>query len=581
MSFFVTTPTLRARSESYSELSPFLTIRLVRGILRLVETHYWIACAVATTACAWGHLGALISRHLDHDELFTSYIAQSPSISQLLTLTRTIDLHPPLSYLLVRLSYAVFGVSSWSCRLPFFLAFLATGAILHFFVCRLVSPIYGLIALLTLWSSYYALLAIEARPYALVLCFTSLLLVSWYHIVTAEERPVTRWRYVALIVAGFALLLSHVLGALAYAAFLGAELIRLWIRRKPDWRLWGALTVPLISTLSYLPLIRIQSGLLFSEYSQASPRRLAICYWEHFRYSITPLALILVLAVTWTLFSQYQKRLRFISSRAAVASLVSLFFFLFLVPLEIYLMFSRTGAPFYERYGVVASIPCALVPALFLAWRTGGNRWAGASVAFVLAALLILNTSGKAWLLENLADIAKPQVATKLLYLVALPPVAPPALKPPPVPPSLEDSANRSPNISLLDSVDPQLPFVAGSGPTFLELDRYEDAAFTRRLYLLTNSVAAATIVHSTLFDHYELLKAVFPIRGQVQNYCMFVRRYPQFIVLGGYNYPDTWLLKKLEMDGARLSIVGRYNDEVIEERDIYKVMITRETCHN
>jgi hypothetical protein len=581
MSFVVTTPTLPARSESPSEQTPFLTIRLLRAILRFVESHDWIVFAAVSAACAWGHLGALVSRHLDHDELFTSYIAQAPSVRQLLTLTRTIDLHPPLSYVLVRLSFASFGVSSWSCRLPFVLAFLATGAILYFFVCRLVSPVYGLIVLLPLWSSSYARLAIEARPYALVLCFTSLLLVSWYQIVAAEDRPVSHWRYWALIFGGFALLLSHVLGALAYAAFLAAEFIRLWIRRRPDWKLWGVMAVPLISTLTYLSLIRIQSGLLFSEYSQASPRRLAICYWEHFRYSITSLVLILLLALVWKLCSKHQKPLVSISARGADASFLSLLFFLFLVPLEIYLIFSHSGSPFYERYGVVALVPCALVPALFLAWRTSRNRWAGACVAFLLAALLTFNTAGKAWLLESLADIAEPRMATKLLYLVALPPVAPPALMPPSVPPGLEDAANRSTNIPRLDSVDPRLPLVAGSGPTFLELDHYQDAGFTRRLYLLTNPVAAATIVHNTVFDHYELLKAVFPIRGQVENYCMFVRQNPQFIVLGGYNYPDTWLLKELEMDGAKLSIVGRYEDGVIEEHDIYKVLITSGTCRN
>jgi Dolichyl-phosphate-mannose-protein mannosyltransferase len=579
MSYVVTTPRFNTRSESHSAPSPFVTIRVLQAILGLIETHRWIVFVVVSAACAWGHLGALISRHLDHDELFTSYIAQAPSIRQLLTLTRTIDLHPPLSYLLLRLSYTVFGVSSWSCRLPFFLAYIATGAILYLFICRLASPIYGLITLLTLWSSSYALLAIEARPYALVLCFTSLLLVNWHHIVKTEDRAVSRWRFAALVVSGLALLLSHVLGALAYAAFLAAELLRLRITRKPDWRLWIALSVPLIATLSYLPLIRTQSRLLFSEYSQASPRRLAICYWEHIRYSMTSLAVILLLGIVWRLSSGREKPP--VSSRAASVSLSFILFFLFLVPLEIYLIFSRTGSPFYERYGVVALIPCALVPAVFLAWRTGRNRSAGASVALLLATLLLINTSGKAWLVENLVSIAEPRIAAKLLYLVALPPVAPPTLKPPPVPFYLEDTANRAPTISHLGSVDPQLPFVAGSGPTFLELDRYQNAVFTRRLYLLTNPVAAATIVHNTVFDHYELLKAVFPIRGQVENYCVFVRQHPQFIVLGGYNYPDTWILKKLEMDGAKLSIIGKYDDGVIEEHDLYKVLIAEDTCHN
>jgi hypothetical protein len=49
--------------------------------------------------------------------------------------------------------------------------------------------------------------------------------------------------------------------------------------------------------------------------------------------------------------------------------------------------------------------------------------------------------------------------------------------------------------------------------------------------------------------------------RGQVEPYCAFLREHSQFLVLGGYNYPDTWVLRKLEMDGAQLSILGTYDD--------------------
>lgn len=120
---------------------------------------------------------------------------------------------------------------------------------------------------------------------------------------------------------------------------------------------------------------------------------------------------------------------------------------------------------------------------------------------------------------------------------------------------------------------------MAGSGPTFLELDKYESAALALRLYLLTNHEAALRIVHHTVFDHYELVKAVFPIRAQVEPYCAFLTEHSQFLVLGGYNYPDTWVLRKLEMDGASLSILGTYDDGVIEEHHIYRVRVASQKC--
>ena len=568
-----------ARPEAYADPSPYLTVRLLKTVSRLIDSRGWIAFAAVSVVCAWGHINAAASRHLDHDELFTFYIAQAPSLRQLLNLTHTRDLHPPLSYLLVRSSFAIFGVSSWSCRLPFLLAFLATGALLYFFVTRLLSPVYGLIATLILWSSPYAHLAAEARPYAMIVCFAALLLVSWYDVVEGDGLPGKRWAFALVVAGGFGLLLSHVLGVLAYGAFFAAEIIRLWVRRKPDWRLWTALTVPLASVLTYVPLIRNRSDVLFSEYSQASPRRLAICYWEHFRYLVTPFTLILLIAIAWPFVAKQRDPASRSHSLASDIALRSLLLFLFLVPLEILILFARTGTPFYERYGVVALIPCAVFPALLLGYRTHGDRSVAGGMAALLAVLLILNSSGKAWLIENLANVAPPKIAARLLYLVALPPVAPPPLKSPLIPSYLESTLNAVPSVSHLDAVDPDLPLVAGSGPTFLELDKYESAALTERLYLLTNHEAAATIAHSTVCDHYELLKGVFPIRGQVEPYCAFLSQHSQFLVLGGYNYPDTWVLRKLEADGARLSIVGTYDDGIIEEHQIYKVSINSATC--
>jgi len=569
-----------AQSEVPRESSPFVTIRLLRAISRLVDTRGWIVFAAVSVVYGWSCINTLASRHLDHDELFTFYIAQAPNLRQLLKLTHTLDLHPPLSYLVVRASFAIFGVSSWSCRLPFLVAFLVTSALLFSFVSRLLSPLYGLIATLLLWSSPYAHLANEARPYSMILCFTTVMLVSWYQAAEGEGLSGRRWALATVVASGFGLLLAHVLGVLAYGAFVAAEGVRLWIRRKPDWRLWVALLVPLLSVLTYLPLIRNRSDILFSEWCQASPRRLAICYWEHLRYLATPLMLIAFIAVARPFVSNQRNTTFRRPSLAADVSLRSLLLFLFLVPLEIEVLFARTGTPFFERYGVVALIPCVVFPAIFLGYRTHCDRLAAVGVAISLAVLLILNTSGKAWLLEQLSNIAPPKVAARLLYLIALPPIAPPLLKPPYVPDYLESALQAAPNVSHLDTVDPGLPLVAGNGSTFLELDKYQDAALTQRLYLLTNHEAASTIVHDTVFDHYERVTAAFPIRGQVQPYCAFLREHFQFLVLGGYNHPDTWLLRKLEMDGARLSIVGTYDDAIIEEHQIYRVSVGTEKCN-
>src|SRR5258708_10561729 len=229
MSLLAPSRMMLANSEARSDSSRFLTVRFLLALARLAETRSWLFFAAICLGCGWGRMHSLITRHLDHDEIFTFYIAQAPTIRQLFKLTHTVDLHPPLSYLLVRVSFAVFGVSSWSCRLPFLLCYLVAAALLFYLLSRLLSPLYGLIATLFLCSTPYAYLAGEARPYAMLLCFTSLMLVSCRPAVEGEGLR-RRWALAGLAAGGFRLVLSHILGAVALSAFLTSEPIPLSVR---------------------------------------------------------------------------------------------------------------------------------------------------------------------------------------------------------------------------------------------------------------------------------------------------------------------------------------------------------------
>jgi len=519
---------------------------------------------------------SLSTRHLDHDEIFTFYIAQAPTLRQLFELTHTVDLHPPLSYLLVRGSFAIFGVSSWSCRLPFLLSYLVATALLFYLLSRLSSPLYGLIGTLFLWSTPSARLAGEARPYAMLLCFTSLMLVSWHQGVEGEPPRRRRWALALLAAGGFGLLLSHVLGVLAFAAFIGAELIRLWICRKPDWHLWIALLAPVICVLTYLPLIRTHSTMQFADEYHVTPLRIVSFYWESIRYVVTPLVLIALLALLWPVFRKP-------TSAPSTANLHSIrvpFAFLLaalsLVPLAIGILFARTSTAFFDRYGVVWLVPFAVVPAIALAHYTQRDRLAAAATALFVAVILFFNTSGKAWVVEQVSNLAPARAASKLLYVLSLPPIMPPSY--PPIPSYLQAALDTAPSVSHLDTIAPQLPVVANTGLTFMELDREESAQVAQRLYMLTDEVAASTIAHDTVFAHYERVVAAFPIRGKIEDYCTFVSAHPRFVVVGAYNNPQGWLLRKLDQDGAELHLVGICQG-YSEECQIYEVSVGRGEC--
>lgn len=567
-----------------SRPSPFASVRLIRALARFVDSHGWIVFTAVSSACAWLRLRTFDSRHLDHDELYSYYIAQAPTLKQLLLLTRTVDLHPPLSYLLIRISFAMFGVSSWSCRLPSVIAILCTAALVFWMARRIFTSLYGIIAVLVFWSVPFTYQADEARPYSLLLCFTALMLASWYRATEVRDTGATsrRWALLTMAVAGFGLLLSHVLGVLPYAAFFGAELVRLRIRRKPDWSLWIALLAPAISVLTYLPLFRSHAAILFTEQYRVTPMRIVNCYLRSITFLVIPLLVAALIAFLWPKQpqgrSQQESETTRLGSRwAALAPLTFLLGSLYLVPVAVAIIFAHTGTAFFDRYAFVAIIPISLTPALVLGLRTQRNQMAALAVALVLGAVLVLNTTGKPWLIEQLANLAPPRVAAFALNAFAAPPIVTEPVVPM-VPERLQAALAAAPVVSDLDAIDPDLPLVANTGLTFLEIDQEADAELTARLYLLNDRQAATAIAHDTVFENYDRVKRVFPIRGQVAPYCAFIGEHPRFLALGAYNHPQGWLLKKLDRDGANLHLIGVYRG-ITEEAQLYEVTVLKATC--
>jgi 4-amino-4-deoxy-L-arabinose transferase-like glycosyltransferase len=562
--------------EQFQELYPAYRRRFSRLILAIadfINSHGWVTFALVSLLCGAMRFGGMATRHLDHDELYTYYIAQAPSLAKLLTLTRTVDLHPPMSYLLVRLSFALFGLSAWSCRVPSAIAFVLATLFIFRFLKGLFPPIYGLIAVLFLWSGPYSYNALIARPYSLLLGFTCLSLVCWNQ--TTEKGTRGRWALLGLAVGGFGMLLSHVLGVLPFAALVAAELLRLWYLRKPDWRLLLALLAPLVSLITYIPLFHHHSKLLFTPAYRPTLVKVLSCYWDPLRFVGAPLLLIVILALVKPLARKKPEGEW--SPPPLNRPLILFLFGLFLVPVAVAVLFSRSGTAFFDRYGVVMLIPAAIVPPMFLAYRTRCHRSYAAIVAVLFTILIYFNTFGKVWLLEQLSSITPPAVSARVLYLVALPPLDDrPKLSP--MPAYLSQASVTAPAISQLNAVQPSLDLVAGTALTFMELDHVEDVELVNRLFLLTNRDAAATITHDTVFENYEQLKEVFPIRGTVQSYCSFILGHPRFLVLGSYNHPQGWLLRKLEIDGAQLKILGTYT-KTYDEHEVYEVTVPASAC--
>jgi len=115
------------------------------------------------------------------DELFTIYVSSLPSLSALLSALRDgVDLNPPGLYLLTRVSRAVFGPGEIAVRLPSVFGAWVFTLSMYAFVRRRLHWESALPAILILLSTFVWGLALEARPYALMLaaCGVSLLFGS-------------------------------------------------------------------------------------------------------------------------------------------------------------------------------------------------------------------------------------------------------------------------------------------------------------------------------------------------------------------------------------------------------------------
>ncbi len=497
---------LRAKIESlFSRLASFL------------EAHPLLSFLLLLSVTIPGMLGKSLNKPLWHDELFTFYISQARSIPALLEAIRLLDFNPPLSYLATRLSYFVFGVNTLSCRLPEILGFLLAMLSLYLFLRRRAGTLYGLLAAGLLYAGAYGALATEARPYGLLLGFSALSLLAWQ---LARER--TRWT-VLLALAGCGLLLTHVFSVFVWGALAAAEAIRIAQRRKVEWPLVVAWTVPLLCIVTYLPLLRAHSQAIFPAALQPGFGTLLRFYntWvEADVRSVLLTAVVLLLLFGPKIFRGRTQPYLTLPEWAAVG-------FLFAIPFVLLLVLIRSHSAFFERYATSGTIGLGVLTAMLLAfWTSRDTR----------AALLCL---GIAFTISGQLSAAVSALRHKATFTQTEPK------------PALCQACQLS------QTLDPTLPFVDASGLTFLEMDHREDTAMLQHVFYLTDRQASRQYAHASIFEVMQTEKDLFPIRANVSTYSAFIRTHRRFFVFGEYDYPEDWLLRKLEADGASLRLLG------------------------
>jgi hypothetical protein len=316
---------------------------------RLVVILVILAAVYGVLVQWWLHL------ILWYDELHTYYIAQAPTLARMIEETKHVDLNPPMIYLLVRASYAIFGVSTVATRLPSVIAFFLGSAAVLVFVSRRVGGLWAAAAVALFWFSPFFRYATEARPYGILLAFFSLTLLSWDSATEiADARlptpvSVRGWPLAGIAVGNTGMMLSHVLAPLSIMPFCVAELVRSWRQRRIDWPVWAALLFPLTYFVINLSLMRQLGPAAYPAIFKASFEKIVKFYSNAIIWVLPALATALVLAF---LVAAWRRGTAVPSPDSRLPSPDSSFLFgaALLPPVLVNLAMMRSGGPFWDRY---------------------------------------------------------------------------------------------------------------------------------------------------------------------------------------------------------------------------------------
>lgn len=200
-------------------------------------------------------------RTLWFDEIGSMVVATRPSLREMFRAIPA-DGNPPLFFLLARLFLALPIRPQIALCLPSILPTGVTAAMVYVFVRRNTRSLYAFLATTTFCASPFALFApLEARPYALLLCFTSIAICCWQAAVHGPHKSLAT---AGVAVAMSAAIFSHQYGVIYVGLpLLAGETVRSWQDRKIHLSVIAAMTVGALSlVLTFPPMLAAQAGLL-------------------------------------------------------------------------------------------------------------------------------------------------------------------------------------------------------------------------------------------------------------------------------------------------------------------------------
>ncbi len=486
---------------------------MVRGtsialaIQHFLESHKIPGFAVFSIVFLTGIAGDAFGRPFWFDELCSWHIARLPSLAAIVAaINQGVEPNPPLSYVLIRFSHLLFGTGELATRLPSVAAFWVALLFLFLVVSRRCGAVLGYVAIIFVSMTKPVAFASEARPYALILACCSASFFFWQSAV--ERRP--RWALPGLCLSLALGLFSHLYAVLLFVPLAAGEAYRSVVTRNVDRRVWIAMGLAALAILPSVPTVLKFSAFSRSFWSQPTADTLLAATDVFFR---NPLVVALLGTACVMGFSERRQTVVRLPAHEVVAVAV-----LLSLPLLGFVVAKFVTNAFWFRYFLPAAVGMGIALAFVYRRLLAGRP---AALCLLLAALTGLFLAAQGWRTRQ--------------FLVDAP------------------SVTESVRIGGKFGVEGQAPIVINHYHAFLEYLYYAPADSRSRFRYVVDLDAASRLANEDTSD-----RALAGLRSvtslPVEDYRSFVSSHPHFWVYG----TGGWLLRKLQNDGARLTIEYR-----------------------
>jgi hypothetical protein len=472
------------------------------------------------------------------DELFTFYIARLDSLSEILRAAPA-DGNPPLYYLLAHFCQRLFGQNEFATRLPSLLAFMVALVGVHVFVGQRCPPIAAMFAVFALGTASIRNYAVEGRPYALLLAFTVVALVSWQ---AAAERTGNRgWPLAGMVLGIAGAIASHHYGVIHVGIPLAlGEAVRLFERRRPDFPLYAAgalgaatlaLTLPLMFQTNQVLLNQVRDSPVF--YGKPTVASLNSYVAMVHPWLVGLFAALLLL--TWRFFPRTAPQTAGPQQRRAVPAheIAAVLGLALLVPCMMAITSIATGY-FLPRYAIGASAGIAVLLGLSAGDARTASR--GGTAAALACMILFSLLSG--------ANDARKWIGPR----------------------HVAETRARAP--SVLQSAPAGRPIVVGSPLVYFTLWWESAPTIRERLHYLSDLSFA--VKQADPLPELSLIANRPFVPSKVEEYDAFVSAHDEFLLYcrvdGSDNCNDgmTWVKDRLLADGYSLIEMNKQGSEVL-----------------